>query len=257
MRKTELTFDLINILKEIVDKFQPELLKQVVNTLNSRESRLLNAVFRDYYYQGEGRWYDPYHILVSTNFAVKCKEVPEQVSSLIVPAIILHDIGYFALADKESWDAPQSRIIHMQEGTALAAKILVEVGGYSAKDIGIIVGMIATHDNPYLGILITDLDRLALRDADRMWVMHFLSFYKDWISKRKKQESFSLTDLYELQMNSFYEKEVPYTCLAGCWRDRQFAIRHQEIKKDIIKNETIFWNYAEEHLRTELKAGRA
>jgi len=44
-------------------------------------------------------------------------------------------------------------------------------------------------DNPYLGIEIEGKDRLGLRDCDRVWVMHLLSFYKELLPNQKDTNS--------------------------------------------------------------------
>lgn len=164
----------------------------------------------------QSRWYDPYHILFSTGFALKLVEAIHQKNDnydislklkdddgndiihdirLIVPAILLHDVGYYAVADKSLWSGAKSRITHMQEGTAKAAYIIAKNvpndgnDAFEPDEIQEIIGMIAVHDNPYVKEIELPLGhnplRLAMRDCDRVWVMHFLSFYKDWLSKEK------------------------------------------------------------------------
>ena len=251
---------MLDVLKELAEKFQPELFQRVRKELEPRESRLLDDVFETYYQKekSRSRWYDPYHVLSSTIFAVHLRESDEPVSPLIVPAIILHDIGYIVLPDeaKEKWNVAQNRILHMQEGAAIAAKSLAQIDLYNPFEIGIIVEMVATHDNGYLGIKTRDQDCLALRDADRIWVMHLISFYKDWISKRREKEDFSLQDLISQREISFYKEEIPFTNLAKQWIDRQLQIRGQEIQDSICHNENIFREYAESHIQSEIVAGR-
>lgn len=273
-------WDLISLLRELAEKFQPELMGRVRTALQSWELRLLDYVFENYYQKENlaGRWYDPYHILFSTYFATQLRKAQKEVSPEIVPAAILHDIGYYAV-DKENWSDPKTRITHMQEGAALSARILLRVGGFSPNEIGTIVGMVATHDNGYLGIPTADPDRLALRDADRAWVMHLLSFYKDWLSRLSKKKGFSTLGLFGSRLASFYsesepfpeswgkvekiteedrqQREIPFTELAKQWRAKQFGARWQEIQQNILADKDTFWQYAEEHIRTELEAGRA
>ena len=164
---------------------------------------IYNRVFEGYQNADDSRWYDPYHTLFSTGFALRligAESGRVRDIELILPAILLHDIGYYAVQDKTQWSGRNSRIIHMQEGAARAAGVLCEcakgfgpeeierIGGrdFGPEAIERIVGMIAVHDNPYLGIPIGDDPlRQALRDCDRVWVMHALSFYKDWVHKAK------------------------------------------------------------------------
>jgi len=67
-----------------------------------------------------------------------------------------------------------------------------------------VVGMVATHDNPYLGYPLSGADRLALRDCDRVWVMHCVSFYKDWSSKREPDPNTNVRRLLAVRRVHFY-----------------------------------------------------
>lgn len=132
----------------------------------------------------QSRWYDPYHIVVSTMFALEMGHrdlVNGRDKNLLVLATLLHDQGYYAVKDKSRWTGKESRTIHMQEGAASAAEWLCGKG-LQEGELGRVVGAIAVHDNPYIGLSLgrDDVLRKALRDCDRVWVMHVLSFYKDW-----------------------------------------------------------------------------
>ena len=173
---------ILQVLKQAADAHQHKLKEMLIEKLDDRERQVLAWLFKQYEDEDKKRWYDPCHVLFSTDFALAL--VAEGCERSIVTAIMLHDIGYFALEDKTQWSNPNSRIIHMQEGAALAARVLRKIG-YTAKEMEKIVGMIAVHDNPYIGIPIRGDVRLCLRDCDRIWVMHVLSFYKDWTSKHR------------------------------------------------------------------------
>jgi len=275
MEEIEKRYDLIEVLKETADKFQPQFLNQLRKELGPRELEILDFLFKEYYRKDKtkGRWWDPYHILFSTCFTVKLVKINKQISPLIITGSLLHDIGYHFIEDKDNWDASQNRIVHMQEGGAETAKILTMFGTYSYQEVGIIVGMVTSHDNSYLDIRIRNPDRLALQDADRICLLHPLIFYKDWISRRKKKEGFSLPDLFQRRLNYFYGVEeslpvpgirdrnnsslrVSYTSLAKEWRDRQFKDRWQEIQNNITDNEKVFRETIERYIRAELKEGR-
>ena len=137
------------------------------------------------------------------------------------------------------------------------------------------MGAVATHDNPIINISTEDPMRLAVIDADRVLVMHFLSFWKDWIGK----EDPSLISFFRSRLTHFYDendslpwnwwkiprlsekereklvaaRKPPYTDLGRQWRDKQFKARWQEIQANIIKDEATFREYAEEHLRKEIE----
>lgn len=257
--------ELLTVLKEVTEKFKPQIIgntRKAIDKTTPGYLSLFDYVLEIFYSEINpgGRWYDPYHVVYSTLFAVKLVNAGEA-EPLVVPAIVLHDIGYHSLlVDKENWSSQNSRIIHMQEGSGMAAEILITHGGFSASEIGAIVGMVASHDNGYLSIPTTDSDRLAVRDADRAWVMHPLSFYKDWISKKAKKGNLSLSDLFQSRQVSFYQKDKvdfpPFTKLAQEWREEQFQQRFQEIKNNIVGDPDTFRRTIENNIQSELKAGR-
>lgn len=241
--------ELMAALKELVKRSQPKLFHKIREELNPREVNLLDYVFEHYYRKDKisGRWYDPYHVLFSTGFAFELVRTNQRTSPLIIPAIILHDIGYSALTDeaKANWNAFQNRIVHMQEGAGMAAKALAHVGGFNGDEIGDIVGMDASHDNLILGIPTDSPMRLALIDADRVWVMHFISFWKDFVSETGHAEDLSPLDLFQIRQPQFYSNIIPHTSLARQWRDKQFKKRLKEIQGGIMQDRSIFQKYAE------------
>ncbi len=198
--------ELIESLQEIAENYQSKLETALRARLNERERSVLDWLLLQYQDETKRRWYDPFHIFFSTNFAINLIE-EEKLSRLIVPGIMLHDIGYFALEDKTKWSSPESRILHMQEGTALAAKVLCE-NEYTPKELEMILGMISVHDNPYIGIEIKGRDRLGLRDCDRIWVMHLLSYYKDLASKSERFHN--PTEFLWDRITQFYGWQHPF-----------------------------------------------
>jgi len=271
---------MLDVLKELAEKYKPQLVEKVREELRGfhpRYLRMFDYVYKEFYSEVVlGRWYDPYHISQATLFTVqlvKRKEAPE----INIVKAIGHDNGYRLLADKEAWTSSHSRILHQQEGAAVMAELLAESKEFSANEIGRVVRDVGKHDNGYLGILAQDPELLALIDADRAWVMHPLSFYKDWLSKIGKGEDLSLLELFQSRLTSFYgyrevypsewgkiekpDKEdavqfPPFTKLAREWRDRQFKARFQEIQNSIARDAAIFRKTITSHIETELKAGR-
>lgn len=72
---------------------------------------------------------------------------------VLIPAIILHDIGWSAIGKRKNsdWTAKDLRIKHMEIGAKLANNILTSLS-YNKKLIDKICHLVATHDNAYLGI---------------------------------------------------------------------------------------------------------
>jgi hypothetical protein len=221
-KRTSAKDRLLELLKEVA-KQKTDTWRGAFDSHLSREAKSLKKhveiltiyklVFRDFEKADDNRWYDPYHILFSTGFALRL--VHAEKSSLpsielIVPAILLHDTGYYAVQDKSQWSGKDSRIIHMQEGAARAAGVLWEHGqSFTSEDVERIIGMIAVHDNPYLEIAIgEDPLRRALRDCDRVWVMHALSFYKDWAHKKSDYPG-GIVDFLVDRAVQFYGKQFP------------------------------------------------
>jgi hypothetical protein len=289
MKKNELTFDVVETLKEVMEVFLPELVQRAKETIGPSDLIVFNSVLEQFY-SGEktrGRWYDKYHIPLAVLFAgkaVKLGQAPPET----VPAVSLHDIGYAFLDPdlKEKGESKEnlqivslSRIRHVQEAAGPAAKILASYG-FSPDEICNIVDVVVHHDNGYLGWPIKEESLLlSARDADRTLVVHFISFYKDWISIASQREDFTPLDLFRSRSISFYgasdpapviwgkpetltkEDEfhthrIPYTPLAKEWRNKQFEARWQEIQSDILRDKDYFRQYAEKHIRAELEAGR-
>ena len=116
--------------------------------LRDEIAAIYHRVFCDFEKPDDSRWYDPYHILFSTSFALRLVQASKDSIpriELIIPAVLLHDVGYYAVPDKTQWSGEQSRIVHMQEGAARSARVLWECGNrLKPEDVEDIVGMIAS-----------------------------------------------------------------------------------------------------------------
>jgi hypothetical protein len=229
----------IALLEQATKTYQGRLEERVRTRLNDREGRLLEWLLEQYRDEAKRRWYDTYHILFSTSFALDLVEV-ERLDRLIVSGIILHDVGYLAIEDRMQWSSPHIRITHMQEGVALAGRVLSE-HGFMAKELEKILGMIAVHDNPYLGIKIEGPDRLGLRDCDRVWVMHILSFYKDVTSKPDRYEH--PREYLHDRMTQFYAWEQPF--------GSEWDVTIDKMRKNIQRIEIPTYGYTKDYVRRQ------
>lgn len=202
--------------------------------LRDEIAAIYHRVFCDFESPDDSRWYDPYHILFSTSFALRLVQALKDSIpriELIIPAVLLHDVGYYAVPDKTQWSGKQSRTVHMQEGAARSARVLWECASrLKPEDVEDIVGMVAVHDNPYIDLPLgpTDLRR-ALRDCDRVWVMHALSFYKDWHHKEADylDNSEGIEDFLADRTVQFFDDQAP-----GCLPDRL----HQSLPALVDRN---------------------
>jgi hypothetical protein len=176
--------EVLTILRRLAAATAPPLWASVDQRIARRFPRLgplARWVQQQYADDSRCRWYDALHIAFAAEFTLDLLEQGLGEETLLA-GVLLHDIGYMAIPDKEVWNRPEVRVTHMQEGAAMAARVLAELG-FSPAEIGHVVGLVATHDNPYLGYPLTGDARLTLRDCDRVWVMHLASFYKDWACK--------------------------------------------------------------------------
>lgn len=193
------------LLKQVIAEREPWIWRSVrerISTGHRRFERLVDWVIREYSDASKRRWYDPLHIAYSTSFALDLVEAGEA-DEWLLPGILLHDMGYFAITDKDAWNRPDVRVTHMQEGAAIAAEVLSQ-HCFAPHEIGHVVGLVATHDNPYLGYALTDVRRLALRDCDRVWVMHLVSFYKDWSNKKPPDPNCDVRRLLAIRRVHFW-----------------------------------------------------
>ena len=139
----------------------------------------------------EGRHWDLWHTEISIEYMQQILkgEKKDQLSSILIPAIILHDVGWSEIGEEKniSWGKAEMRTKHMKEGARLARKILNEIG-YDPEKVEVISYLVAGHDNAYLGIEPkTELEKL-LRDADACYILSYPSFWKDLNIKRGKMD---------------------------------------------------------------------
>ena len=176
--------EVLTILRGLAAETAPPLWRSVNERIAGgfpRLGPLARWVQHQYADDSRCRWYDSLHIAFAAEFTLDLLERGLGGETLLA-GVLLHDIGYMAIPDKDAWNRPEVRVTHMQEGAAMAAQVLAELE-FSPAEIGHVVGLVATHDNPYLGYPLTGDARLTLRDCDRVWVMHLASFYKDWACK--------------------------------------------------------------------------
>jgi hypothetical protein len=209
--------EVLTILRRLAAETAPPLWRAVDERIERSFPRigpLARWVQLQYADDSRCRWYDSLHIAFAADFTLDLLEGGLGDESLLA-GVLLHDIGYMAIPDKEVWNRPEVRVTHMQEGAAMAAGILAEQG-FSPAEIRHVVGLVATHDNPYLGYPLAGESRLTLRDCDRVWVMHLASFYKDWASKPVGDPNRDPHRLLAVRWAQFHGAEP--TPLAAAWR---------------------------------------
>ena len=117
---------------------------------------------------------------------------PEADAAVVLPAILLHDIGWSQVPPEEVLAAiapgggrPDLVLLHEKEGARLAAGILAEAG-YDAGKVAAILDIIDGHDSRREAISIEDA---IVKDADKTWRLspHGLDTVMDWFGLDRGQ----------------------------------------------------------------------
>lgn len=117
---------------------------------------------------------------------------PEADAAVVLPAIMLHDIGWSQVPPSEVLQAIAPGggrhdlvLLHEKEGARLAAGILSECGYDDAK-IPAILGIIDGHDSRREAISIEDA---IVKDADKTWRLspHGIDTVMDWFGLDRGQ----------------------------------------------------------------------
>lgn len=133
---------------------------------------------------------DKGHAEIVTLFAKKLCEIFKANEDIVIPAAILHDIGYFGMdknlisemmAKKLSEEQEKKiKIEHMERGAKFAEQILCEIN-YEQKLIKEIVFIIRRHDS---NEACDSVEEKIVRDADKLARFSKVGFYAD-IKRRK------------------------------------------------------------------------
>jgi hypothetical protein len=192
---------LLNALQEASKSAEKECKTLLTQRLNSTERELLDWV--NYLPFIDGSWYRPIHNLVVPMAMTRICRESKAPRILVIPAIV-HDVGYTAYEVPGTLQGAGWASTPMREGHQLASKEmskpilnrLREEGKLTIPDDTLehILEIIATHDNPYIGIPLTDHLAKLHRDADRSFVISCVSFWKDYlayISDAKRMQKFA------------------------------------------------------------------
>jgi hypothetical protein len=133
------------------------------------------------------------HTLYAVGLARALLEAhPEADAAVVLPAILLHDIGWSQVPPAEVLAAiapgggrPDLVLLHEQEGARLAAGILAEAR-YDAGKVPAVLEIIDGHDSRREAISIEDA---IVKDADKTWRLspHGLDTVMDWFGLDRGQ----------------------------------------------------------------------
>ncbi len=138
---------------------------------------------------------DPGHAEVTLSYAKRLVELESGNEDVVIPAIILHDIGYSQIprerrmlifdrkATREERDAV--RYEHQEESVKLAKDILSEVG-YPADLMPEILEIISQHDTRQ-GFI--SKNEGLVRDADKLWRFSRKGFGADIVRNNDENEA--------------------------------------------------------------------
>ena len=111
------------------------------------------------------------HTEIVYRFAVKLLESELGDSTVIIPAVICHDVGWIKVPEELQLKAfgpgldPEIRRIHEVEGVKLAREILQQVN-YEQKKITEILELIEGHDSRLIALSTNDK---IVKDADKLY----------------------------------------------------------------------------------------
>jgi len=192
---------LLNALQDATKEAEGACKEMLLPELNDTERELLEWV--SYLPFVDGSWYRPIHNLIVPMAMLKICQESDAPRFLVVPAIV-HDVGYTAFEvpgtlQGAGWTSKPMREGHQLASKEMSAPVLTrlrEQGKLRISDETYehVLEIIATHDNPYIGIPLTDPLAKLHRDADRSFVISCVSFWKDYLaylSDHKRMDHFA------------------------------------------------------------------
>jgi len=135
---------------------------------------------------------DKGHAKVVMDFAFKILNYKDADEAIVIPAAILHDVGWSQISEKERmklfdtklWSKKDQiiRECHQYEGVRVAKEILEKIN-YNPENIKVILEIISEHDtrkNP-----ISEEDKIV-KDADKLWMFSPEGFKADLFRRKIK-----------------------------------------------------------------------
>ena len=127
-------------------------------------------------YLSKGRWFDVGHTLIVVGFASRlCRELDGD-ERIVIPAAILHDIGYSAYSSIPELErlttlpsippfSEEIKLGHLIKGAELAKKILDELGMDFSEEV---VRIVRHHERPDDSREVLDVNQAIVSDADAL-----------------------------------------------------------------------------------------
>ncbi len=154
---------------------------------------------------------DPGHSRIVTAFAEELLQTESGTESVVIPAAILHDIGWSQIPRETlmklfdykpgSEEEKELRLRHQKEGVKLAKKILEQVE-YDDNDSKDIIEIISQHDTRE-GCL--NQNDAIVRDADKLWMFSKEGFQADLERRKLSADKWSLYLIQVIERYFFTE----------------------------------------------------
>lgn len=175
---------------------------------------------------------DKGHAKTVSNFSIKLCKLEQANENIVVPAAILHDIGWGRLS-KENRFLPFSpkntvkkeyvvRIKHQEEGVKMARKILAKAK-YPPKFVKPILEIISQHDTRQNFI---SKEEGIMRDADKLWRYSILGIKADM-----RRKNFPFLAIYKRLKVKINEHNFFYSQSARKIARMELAKRKKELFK--------------------------
>ncbi len=177
-------------------------------------------------YYKKGRSYDISHIEWMTERADKISDSEGLDKKILLPTVILHDVGYSAVGQQNpNIKDKESKALHMKEGSLIAEKILNKVN-YDQELSKKIINLISVHDNWIFGDdkSYKEIKEMALlNDLDFLWATTDFDIF-EFVAK---SINMSPQDFYTFLSNDEKLTRRPFCCedTKSMWEEYMLKIK--------------------------------
>jgi HD superfamily phosphodiesterase len=176
--------------------------------MKGKEASYLNMVYREIARKAE-KYLDTRHNKLHTDiclqFALRLLRKEGGNPTIVVPAIILHDVGWKAVPEDSqirgfgpNMSDPDIQRIHEVEGSKIARNILEELR-YDEDKISKICEIVLFHDSRKEGMYLEDS---IVKDADKLWRLSHVSMRID--PARYNMAISNYLDFLQKQIETWY-----------------------------------------------------
>lgn len=165
-------------------------------------------------YYEKGREAEDVHHLAVTGIMINLLKEVDLDEEVMIASSLLHDIGYASLTSRERKGyrgkdkqyLPEGLVRrHMASGAKIAREILYKLE-FPENKIQKVCKIIATHDNPKLGLPLKTKEQKLLKEADNLWMTTEEAFWLDV----KRRRGMTAQDWLKI-LETRFTKEKQYT----------------------------------------------